>query len=42
MQKSEKARTFIIGQMSREMSIGEIQSEQKEFARSCRWLRVRI
>jgi 2,4-dienoyl-CoA reductase-like NADH-dependent reductase (Old Yellow Enzyme family) len=35
MQKSEKARTFIIGQMTREITITEIQSEQKEFARSC-------
>jgi 2,4-dienoyl-CoA reductase-like NADH-dependent reductase (Old Yellow Enzyme family) len=35
VQKSEKVRTFTIGQMTREMTIDEIRSEQKEFARSC-------
>ncbi|MBI5601954.1 MAG: NADH:flavin oxidoreductase [Deltaproteobacteria bacterium] len=33
--KSEKARQFLIGQQTREMSISEIQSEQKEYAASC-------
>ncbi|MCP4754157.1 MAG: NADH:flavin oxidoreductase [Proteobacteria bacterium] len=32
---SEAPREFGTGQMTREMSIAEIQSEQKEFARSC-------
>jgi 2,4-dienoyl-CoA reductase-like NADH-dependent reductase (Old Yellow Enzyme family) len=35
MLKSEHARGFLVGQMPREMSISEIQSEQKEYARSC-------
>lgn len=32
--KSERSRLFTVGQMTREMSIDEIQSEEKEFARS--------
>jgi len=32
---NERARTFLFGQMTREMSIDEILSEQKEFAGSC-------
>jgi 2,4-dienoyl-CoA reductase-like NADH-dependent reductase (Old Yellow Enzyme family) len=32
--KSERARLFMFGQMTREMSIDEIRSEEKEFARS--------
>ena len=35
MRSSEAPRAFLIGQQTREMSISEIQSEQKEFARSC-------
>ncbi|MFH0725495.1 MAG: NADH:flavin oxidoreductase [Pseudomonadota bacterium] len=35
MMKSESARGFLVGQMTREMGISEIQSEQKEYARSC-------
>ncbi|MBI5591641.1 MAG: NADH:flavin oxidoreductase [Deltaproteobacteria bacterium] len=35
MIKSESAREFLVGQMTREMSISEIQSEQKEYAKSC-------
>ncbi len=35
MTNSESGRSFAVGQMTREMSIAEIQSEQKEFARSC-------
>lgn len=31
----EMSRLFMVGQMTREMTIEEIQSEQKEFARSC-------
>ena len=31
----EHPRTFLVGQMTREMSIEEIRSEQKEFAASC-------
>lgn len=33
--ENEPARSFLVGQLSREMTISEIQSEQKEFARSC-------
>lgn len=33
--KSETAREFLVGQQTREMSIAEIQSEQKEYAKSC-------
>lgn len=33
--KSERPRTFLTGQMTREMTIDEIHSEQKEFANSC-------
>ncbi|MBI5444340.1 MAG: NADH:flavin oxidoreductase [Deltaproteobacteria bacterium] len=35
LRKSERARQFLFGQMTREMSIAEIHSEQKEFAASC-------
>lgn len=31
----EYAKSFMVGQMTREMTISEIQSEQKEFAQSC-------
>jgi 2,4-dienoyl-CoA reductase-like NADH-dependent reductase (Old Yellow Enzyme family) len=37
MAKNERAREFLTGQMTREMSISEIHSEQKEFARSCQF-----
>jgi len=37
---SEMAREFLTGQMTREMSIPEIQKEQKEFAQSCQFLVV--
>jgi 2,4-dienoyl-CoA reductase-like NADH-dependent reductase (Old Yellow Enzyme family) len=33
--KNERARGFLVGQMTREMSIAEILSEQKEYAHSC-------
>ncbi|MBF0550029.1 MAG: NADH:flavin oxidoreductase [Deltaproteobacteria bacterium] len=33
--KNERARGFLVGQMTREMSISEIHSEQKEYAQSC-------
>jgi 2,4-dienoyl-CoA reductase-like NADH-dependent reductase (Old Yellow Enzyme family) len=33
--KAERARAFLTGQMTREMSIDEIRSEQKEYAVSC-------
>lgn len=33
--KSERPREFLVGQMTREMTIDEIRSEQKEFANSC-------
>lgn len=32
---SESARAFLVGQMTREMTIDEIHHEQKEYARSC-------
>lgn len=35
---AEHPREFLTGQMTREMSIGEIRSEQKVFARSCQFL----
>ena len=35
LRKNERAREFLTGQMTREMTIGEIHHEQKEFARSC-------
>ncbi len=35
MQRSEHARSFLVGQLTREMSIDEIHSEQKEYAHSC-------
>lgn len=35
LKMSEVAREFMVGQMTREMPISEIHSEQKEFARSC-------
>ncbi|MBW1912213.1 MAG: hypothetical protein JRI43_03375, partial [Deltaproteobacteria bacterium] len=35
MRRSELARASLVGQMTREMSIDEIHSEQKEYARSC-------
>ena len=35
MLKSERPRSFLVGQLTREMSISEIHSEQKEFANSC-------
>lgn len=35
LRMSERARSFLMGQMTREMSIDEIHSEQKEFAGSC-------
>lgn len=35
MEKSEAGRSFLVGQMTREMTIDEIHSEQKEYARSC-------
>ena len=35
MVKSERARSFLVGQLTREMSIEEIHSEQKEFPNSC-------
>ena len=35
MIKSERARSFLVGQLTREMSIDEIHSEQKEYAASC-------
>ena len=35
MRSSEASRAFMVGQQTREMSISEIHSEQKEFARSC-------
>jgi 2,4-dienoyl-CoA reductase-like NADH-dependent reductase (Old Yellow Enzyme family) len=34
----EHPRSFLVGQMTREMTIDEIHSEQKEFARSCQLL----
>jgi 2-enoate reductase len=34
----EHPRSFLVGQMTREMTIEEIQNEQKEFARSCQLL----
>ena len=33
--RARKRRGFMVGQMTREMTISEIHSEQKEFARSC-------
>ncbi|HEY6221190.1 MAG TPA: NADH:flavin oxidoreductase [Candidatus Eisenbacteria bacterium] len=33
--KAERTRGFLVGQMTREMSIDEIRSEQKEYAASC-------
>lgn len=36
--KVEHPRSFLVGQMTREMTIEEIRSEQKEFARSCQLL----
>jgi 2,4-dienoyl-CoA reductase-like NADH-dependent reductase (Old Yellow Enzyme family) len=33
--KAERARPFLVGQMTREMTIDEIRSEQKEYAESC-------
>jgi 2,4-dienoyl-CoA reductase-like NADH-dependent reductase (Old Yellow Enzyme family) len=33
--RSERARTFLTGQLTREMSIEEIRREQKEYAHSC-------
>jgi 2,4-dienoyl-CoA reductase-like NADH-dependent reductase (Old Yellow Enzyme family) len=38
--KIEHPRSFLVGQMTREMSIDEIHSEQKEFARSCQLIVV--
>jgi 2,4-dienoyl-CoA reductase-like NADH-dependent reductase (Old Yellow Enzyme family) len=35
LRKNERAREFLTGQMTREMTIDEIHHEQKEFARSC-------
>ncbi|MBI5584807.1 MAG: NADH:flavin oxidoreductase [Deltaproteobacteria bacterium] len=35
MEKSEAPRSFLVGQLTREMTISEIRSEQKEYARSC-------
>jgi 2,4-dienoyl-CoA reductase-like NADH-dependent reductase (Old Yellow Enzyme family) len=35
MLKSESARSFLVGQLTREMTISEIHSEQKEYAGSC-------
>jgi 2,4-dienoyl-CoA reductase-like NADH-dependent reductase (Old Yellow Enzyme family) len=35
LRKNERARGFLYGQMTREMTIGEIHSEQREFAASC-------
>lgn len=35
MKNSERARQFVPGQTTREMTISEIHSEQKEFANSC-------
>jgi len=35
MKNSEPPRQFLVGQQTREMSISEIQSEQKEYANSC-------
>jgi 2,4-dienoyl-CoA reductase-like NADH-dependent reductase (Old Yellow Enzyme family) len=35
LRKNERARAFLFGQMTREMSIPEIRSEQKEYAASC-------
>ncbi|MDD2735518.1 MAG: NADH:flavin oxidoreductase [Desulfuromonadaceae bacterium] len=35
LRKSERAREFLTGQMTREMTIAEIHHEQKEFANSC-------
>ncbi len=35
LEKNESARDFLVGQMTREMTISEIHSEQKEYARSC-------
>ena len=32
---SENPRSFLVGQMTREMTLDEIRSEQKEFANSC-------
>ena len=38
MEKSERPRTWMYGQIPREMSIEEIRSEQLEFAKSCQML----
>ena len=35
LRNNEKARAFLVGQQTREMSISEIHAEQKEFAASC-------
>jgi 2,4-dienoyl-CoA reductase-like NADH-dependent reductase (Old Yellow Enzyme family) len=35
MQNVERSRQFLVGQQTREMSIAEIQQQQKEFANSC-------
>jgi 2,4-dienoyl-CoA reductase-like NADH-dependent reductase (Old Yellow Enzyme family) len=35
LKKAERSRAFLVGQLTREMTIDEIRSEQKEYAESC-------
>ncbi len=35
LKKAERSRAFLVGQMTREMTIDEIRSEQREYAESC-------